>query len=251
MWKRWGLPRFTRVPLPEGLGCASPPAAPHLRAVYRRHPYLAACLLAQASQPLWLVVSYDGSTAVRRVRGGPRDPPLPSEPSERLSPHSAQALIRHREAPGDQAISAAFTIRVCTRLTNVRRAFNDTFRRHRLSNHDGLAFPPLSRDTRPAGSQPPCRAGQMQNPYPNHYSPAFAFSGIPYPLVHRFTLAGDLPLPVETMGLTTFRTSTIPGGIRPRLSAGGTTSARGVRVSPLPRHLPFGSSLSASLACCP
>ncbi len=174
---------------------------------------------------------------------------IPSEPGLQVSPHRAQALIRHREAPGDQAISAAFTIRVCTRLTNVRRAFNDTFRRHRLSNHDGLAFPPLSRDTRPAGSQPPCRAGQMQNPYPNHYSPAFAFSGIPYPLVHRFTLAGDLPLPVETMGLTTFRTSTIPGGVRLCLSAGGTTSARGDQVPPLPGHVPFGSSLSASLAC--
>ncbi len=72
----------------------------------------------------------------------------------------------------------------------------------------------------------------MQNPYPNHYSPAFAFSGIPYPLVHRFTLAGDLPLPVETRGLTTFRTSTIPGGVRLCLSAGGTTSAGGELAAP-------------------
>ncbi len=57
-------------------------------------------------------------------------------------------------------------------------------------------------------------------------------------------------LHVETVGLTTFHTSTTPGGVRLRLSAGGATSARGVRVSPLPGHVPFGSSLSASLACC-
>ncbi len=57
-------------------------------------------------------------------------------------------------------------------------------------------------------------------------------------------------LRVETMGLTTFHTSTTPEGVRLRLSAGGATSAGGVRVSPLPGHVPFGSSLSASLACC-
>ena len=55
---------------------------------------------------------------------------------------------------------------------------------------------------------------------------------------------------METVGLTTFHTSTTPGGFRLYLSAGGATSARGVVVAPLPRHLPFGSSTSASLACC-
>ncbi len=54
---------------------------------------------------------------------------------------------------------------------------------------------------------------------------------------------------VETMGLTTFRTSTNPGGVRLRLCAGGTTSARNEIRAPLPGHMPFGSSLSASLAC--
>ncbi len=57
------------------------------------------------------------------------------------------------------------------------------------------------------------------------------------------------PLRVETMGLTTFRTSTNPGGVRLRLCAGGTPSARGELGTPLPGHVPFGSSLSASLAC--
>ncbi len=35
-----------------------------LRGVSEWHPYIATCLLAQASQPLWLVVRDDGSTAV-------------------------------------------------------------------------------------------------------------------------------------------------------------------------------------------
>ena len=56
---------------------------------------------------------------------------------------------------------------------------------------------------------------------------------------------------VETMGLTTFHTSTIPGGHRLRLSAGGATSTRGDTRAPLPGHVPFRSSLSASLACRP
>jgi len=56
---------------------------------------------------------------------------------------------------------------------------------------------------------------------------------------------------VETMGLTTFRTSTTPGGVRLCLSAGGAASAGGVMAPPPPGHVPFGSSLSAPLACCP
>ena len=51
-----------------------------------------------------------------------------------------------------------------------------------LSNHDGLAFPPHSRDPRPAGSQPPFGVGQNLNPYPCDYYTAFASSGILYPL---------------------------------------------------------------------
>jgi hypothetical protein len=51
-------------------------------------------------------------------------------------------------------------------------------------------------------------------------------------------------------GLPRFTQVPFLGGVRLRLSAGGATSAGGVRVSPLPGHVPFGSSLSASLACC-
>ena len=64
LWKQWGLPRSARVPFLERLGPAYPPVAPHLREVSEWHSYLTTCLLAQASQPLWLVVRDDGSTAV-------------------------------------------------------------------------------------------------------------------------------------------------------------------------------------------
>ncbi len=89
----------------------------------------------------------------------------------------------------------------------------------------------------------------MLDPYPAHYRPAFASSGIPYPLVHRPPSRASFHCPVETVGLTTLHTSTIPGGVRLRLCAGGTTSARSEIRTLLPGHVPFGSSLSASLAC--
>ena len=45
----------------------------------------------------------------------------------------------------------------------------------------------------------------MLDPYPVHCRPAFASSGIPYPLVHRYTLAGDFPRPCwERSGLPRF-----------------------------------------------
>lgn len=37
--------------------------------------------------------------------------------------------------------------------------------------------------------------------------------------------------------------------VRPRLYAGGSSSATGYRAAPVPDHLPFGPSLSAPLAC--
>jgi hypothetical protein len=57
-------------------------------------------------------------------------------------------------------------------------------------------------------------------------------------------------LPVGTIGLTTFHTRTIPEGRRLRLPAGSASSARGNRTLPRPDCIPFGSCLSASLACC-
>jgi len=52
----------------------------------------------------------------------------------------------------------------------------------------------------------------------------------------------------EDDGLTTFRASSNER-VRSRLFAGGTTSATGDFVAPVLGHMPFGSSLSAPLAC--
>jgi hypothetical protein len=43
----------------NGLGLAFPPVALHLRQMILQHLLLATCLLAQASQHLWLVCTYD------------------------------------------------------------------------------------------------------------------------------------------------------------------------------------------------
>jgi len=91
-----------------------------------------------------------------------------------------------------RSISATFAIGVCTGLTlSAHRAFNGAGGNHRLSNHSGLAVPHHSRDPRPVGSQPPFGAGH--NPYPDHYSLAFACSDIPYPLARGRSLAGVRP----------------------------------------------------------
>jgi hypothetical protein len=89
------------------------------------------------------------------------------------------------------------------------------------------------------------------NPYPIHYRSAFAFSDIPYPLVHGHTLAGGCPHSLwERLGLP--RSTRVPflKDVRPRLPAGSASSARGKRTLPRPDCIPFGSCLSASLACC-
>ena len=54
--------------------------------------------------------------------------------------------------------------------------------------------------------------------------------------------------PVGTVGLTTFRTRTIPEGLRPRLSVGSATSTWEDVLTSQPDCIPFGSCLSASLA---
>ena len=79
----------------------------------------------------------------------------------------------------------------------------------------------------------------MLDPYPILYRPAFASSGILYPLVRRPPSRVSFHCPVETVGLTTFRMSTLPGGVRLRLCASGTTSARGEIRALLPGHMPF------------
>ena len=187
--------------------------------------------------------------AGRRVRGGPYGPPLPSEPGVRVSPHRAQALIRRREAPGDQN-TATFTIEVCTGPTqSAHRAFNGANGNHRLRNHGGLAVPHRFRDPRPVGSQPPFGAGQQPLSGPLQSGIRLLRHPIP-PCPRALPYGSPSTIPVGAVGLTTFRTCTIPEGRRPRLTAGSTTSTRGNRTTPRPACLPFGSCLSASLACC-
>jgi len=48
----------------------------------------------------------------------------------------------------------------------------------------------------PGGSLHPFGLGQIWNPYPGHYSPAFAFSTILYPLLRRLPLRVACRLPI-------------------------------------------------------
>jgi hypothetical protein len=54
-------------------------------------------------------------------------------------------------------------------------------------------FLKLSCAERPARKPARFRVGQILNPYPAHYKPAFASSGILYPLPHRLTLRLAFP----------------------------------------------------------
>ncbi len=86
------------------------------------------------------------------------------------------------------------------------------------------------------------------NSYSLHYRTTFAFSIIPYSQPRQFTLRFAFPVFRGGYELTTFRLHTIRW-VRCCLSAGGTTSVSGKKKVPEPAHLPFGSSLSAPLAC--
>ncbi len=89
------------------------------------------------------------------------------------------------------------------------------------SNRSGLAFPHLSRDPRPAGSQPPFGVEQHVHPYPIHYRLAFAYFGIPYPTVHRYTLAGNFPRSLWVRsGLPRFAQAPFTEGLGPAGNGG-------------------------------
>lgn len=93
----------------------------------------------------------------------------------------------------------------------------------------------------------------MLNLYSPHYKVTFAFSILLYPqpgaLGARLTSRFAFPLIAgEEYGLTTFRVST-KEWVRSRLFAGDASSAVDEFEASTPGHLPFGSSLSAPLAC--
>ena len=100
-------------------------------------------------------------------------------------------------------------------------------------------FLDLSRDPRPAGSGRPFGWGKVRTPIRpitgrRSLSPAsFTPTGIGDP-------CGSLStLPMGPLGLTTFRTLTTPEGVRFRLSAGSTMSARSDFPAPRPDCVPF------------
>jgi len=86
----------------------------------------------------------------------------------------------------------------------------------------------------------------MRNPYPSHYRMAFAFSIFLYPPACRLALRLTFPKGDWWAYHVPY---VYHGRVRSRLSAGGATSAAGELEAPTLGHLPFGSSLSASLAC--
>src|SRR5208337_1408349 len=69
----------------------------------------------------------------------------------------------------------------------------------------------------------------------------------PFPAVPLASFAGSLPSRGDS-GVTSF-TFSIDPRVRSCLSAGGATSTTGEFGAPVPDHVPFGSSLTASLAC--
>ena len=85
------------------------------------------------------------------------------------------------------------------------------------------------------------------NPYPPDYRPAFACSLILYPLPRRLALRVAFPRAGRTTGLP--RSADVPEWVRSPLYAGGAASAPGEFGAPGPDHVPFGPSLTASLAC--
>jgi hypothetical protein len=107
-----------------------------------------------------------------------------------------------------------------------------------------------SRAETPEGSQPALTEGDLAprlNPYPSDYRMAFASSLVLDPPPHRRPPCGG---PTPRGGRRAYyvpRTS--HGWFRLCLFAGGSAATAGEGGSPAPGHVPFGSSLSAFLAC--
>jgi hypothetical protein len=86
------------------------------------------------------------------------------------------------------------------------------------------------------------------NPYPPHYRMTFASSLIRYPQRHRLALQRAGPLSGSATGLS--RSAYMPGRVRPCFIRRWSTRLRWARIQrPYLTTLPFGSSLSAPLAC--
>ena len=107
-----------------------------------------------------------------------------------------------------------------------------------------------SRAETPEGSQPAFAEDDLTrrlNPYPSHYRAAFASSLLLYPPSHRRPPCGG-PTRGEDDGLTTFH-GRITDGLGSACSPVARQRRQGMGEAPAPGHVPFGSSLSAPLAC--
>ena len=128
-------------------------------------------------------------------------------PCVQVSPHTAHAAIRHREASADGRLSPPTSrygfvlgLRLPARSVVTCRLGSPVSDRIAAAK----AFPRLSRDPPPVGSLHPF--GLRHRRYPPHYKTAFASSDIPYPHLLRHTLRlSTSACYEERYGLTMFR----------------------------------------------
>jgi hypothetical protein len=137
-----------------------------------------------------------------RVTGGCYHTPVPQEPCVQVSPHTAHAAIRHREAPAGGKPSpptSRYGFLLSLRLP-VRSAVTC---RHEcpvsVRANCGETFRNLSRDPPPVGSLRPF--GLRHDRYPHHYNATFASSDIPYPHPLRYALRLPTSLRRRNTGL--------------------------------------------------
>ena len=123
---------------------------------------------------------------------------LPSEPCVRVAPHTAQASAAGKRSP------AARSIRSWFRLTGSFRHPSFGLFSLRCLTSPSVEASSLIAPLRPAGSLRPFGLGLSSLPRPclRHYSGAFAFSGILYPLRHYLSLRSSFHLSAGRMGLT-------------------------------------------------
>ena len=193
-------------------------------------------------------VGLGGRPPRRRVAGEHYCSPAPSERHVNLSVYAAQAS---RKAPcGTRWGTVHHLHDTGLGLTSGtrRRPHQQASCRHLLCLPSQLFR--RSRAETPEGSQPAFAWGDLArglNPYPPDYRTAFASSLLLYPPSHRRPPCGG---PTPKGGRRAYHVPrTYHGWFRLCLFAGGSTATAGEGEPPAPGHVPFGSSLSAPLAC--
>jgi len=197
---------------------------------------------------------------VGRVAGVHCCTPAPSEPDLRLSTHRGSSIPKARE--GTRSCNAeTFTILMwlptfCLKVRQLPLLYEDELGAGRCPSSDGTVIQhsltkgitACSRDGTPAGSLPAFAWGNVvvTQPLSRPLQASLRLLQHPLPAALSACLATCFPRGRNT-GLP--RSVCVPGWVRSRLFAGGSTSATGDQEAPAPDHVPFGSSLSAPLAC--